>query len=75
MNMENHSITLNFTKEDIIVILESLRNRENLMFQQAEAYKNAGNKEAQMDCLKEWHLAEAVKEKLIEQGYKTKTEE
>lgn len=59
-----HSIEL--TNEQMETLIESLRGRENVMFNQSQIYKNTGNKEAQMDCINEWKKAKDLRERLQE---------
>lgn len=60
-----HSIdNIELTNEQLETLIESLRGRENVMFNQSQIYKNTGNKEAQMDCINEWKKAKDLRENL-----------
>lgn len=57
-------ITIELTDQELETIILSLRERENIMFNQSLIYKNQGNKLAQMDCIQEWHIAQHLRERL-----------
>jgi NAD kinase len=57
-------ITIDLTQKELETVISGLRERENRMFLDAETYKNQGNKEAQMDCLDEMHIAEYTRRRL-----------
>lgn len=59
-NMKN----IKLSEKELEVIIQSLRERENIMFNQSLIYKNQDNKPAQMDCVQEWHLAEDIRKRL-----------
>ena len=62
--------SIDFTNRDLEVMIASLRDRENVMFNQSQIYKNTGNKEAQFDCIHEWKTALHLRERL--ENYKEK---
>ena len=53
-----------FTKRDLEVVILSLQERENIMFNQSLIYKNQGNKSAQFDCIHEKQNAGHLRERL-----------
>lgn len=57
-------MSIDFTASDLEVLIASLRDRENVMFNQSQIYKNQGNKEAQFDCIHEWKTAQHLRERL-----------
>ena len=57
-------LEINFSNKELETVISGLRERENRMFLDAETYKNLGNKEAQMDCLDEMHIAKHLRERL-----------
>lgn len=57
-------ISIDFTGKDLEVLIASLRDRENVMFNQSLIYKNQSNKEAQFDCLHEWKNTKILRERL-----------
>lgn len=46
-------MTLNITPAEQQIIIDALRDRIGLLYRDSEAYRDGGNKEAQMDCLEE----------------------
>ncbi len=46
-------MTLNITPEEQHILIDSMRDRINKLYHMSEAYRDGGNKEAQMDCLEE----------------------
>ena len=53
-------MTLNITPAEQQVLIDSMRNRIDKLYKMSEAYRDGGNKEAQMDCLNEKKLVEKV---------------
>ena len=70
MNLVQQNLTtsnmksIEFSEKELEVIIHSLRERENIMFNQSLIYKNQGNKLAQMDCIEEWRIAQHLRERL-----------
>ena len=58
--------SIEFSEKELEVIILSLRERENIMFNQSLIYKNQDNKLAQMDCVEEWRIAQHLRERLQE---------
>jgi hypothetical protein len=58
--------SIEFSEKELEVIILGLKEREDRMFRDAEIYKKQGNKEAQMDCLDEMHIAEYTRRRLQE---------
>lgn len=56
--------SIEFSEKELEVIILSLRERENIMFNQSLIYKNQDNKLAQMDCVEEWRIAQHLRERL-----------
>ena len=52
------------TTEELETMLAGLREREDVMFNEAQNYKNLGNKDAQYSCLDEWHKAKSLRERI-----------
>lgn len=46
-------MTLNITPEETQILIDSMRDRIDKLYKMSEAYRDGGNKEAQMDCLEE----------------------
>jgi hypothetical protein len=57
---------IKLSEKELEVIIQSLRERENIMFNQSLIYKNQDNKPAQMDCIEEMHIAQHLRERLQE---------
>jgi hypothetical protein len=57
-------VTIECSEKELDIIILSLRERENIMFNQSLIYKNQGNKLAQMDCIEEWRIAQHLRERL-----------
>ena len=57
-------MNIDFTASDLEVLIASLRDRENVLFNQSLIYKNQGNKPAQMDCVEEWKTAILLRRRL-----------
>ena len=51
--MERNNMALNITPEDRQILIDSMRDRIDKLYRMSEAYRDGGNKEAQMDCLEE----------------------
>jgi hypothetical protein len=61
---------MNFTDEELNIIEYALLDRTNVMFRDYEAYKNAGNKEAMLDCLAEMRKANALRDRIHDEELK-----
>lgn len=46
-------MTLNITPAEQQILIDSMRDRIDKLYRMSEAYRDGGNKEAQMDCLDE----------------------
>jgi hypothetical protein len=57
-------ITIDFSNKELETLIQSLRERESIMFNQSLIYKNQDNKLAQMDCIQEWRIAQHLRERL-----------
>lgn len=44
---------INITPEEQQILIGSMRDRIDKLYKMSEAYRDGGNKEAQMDCLEE----------------------
>lgn len=44
---------IKLTPEQIQILIDSMRDRIDKLYRMSEAYRDGGNKEAQMDCLEE----------------------
>jgi len=56
--------SIEFSEKELDVIIQSLRERESIMYNQSLIYRNQGNKPAQMDCIQEWRIAQHLRERL-----------
>ena len=56
--------SIEFSDKELEVIIAGLRQREDRMFKDAQAYRDQDNKLAQMDCIEEMHLAQHLRERL-----------
>jgi hypothetical protein len=57
-------IEINFSEKELETLIQSLRERESIMYNQSLIYRNQGNKLAQMDCIEEMHIARDLRERL-----------
>jgi len=57
-------ITINFSKNELEVIIAGLRERETRMYNDSIAYRDQGNRIAQLDCLGEMNVAHTLRERL-----------
>ena len=55
---------INFSEKELETLIQSLRERESIMYNQSLIYRNQGNKPAQMDCIEEMHIAQHLRERL-----------
>lgn len=55
---------MNFTDEELNIIEYALLDRTNVMLRDYAAYKNAGDKEAMLDCLAEMRKAKALRDRI-----------
>ena len=46
-------MTINLLPEETQILIDSMRDRIDKLYKMSEAYRDGGNKEAQMDCLEE----------------------
>lgn len=57
-------MTLNIAPAEQQILIDSMRDRINKLYNMSEAYRDRGNKVAQMDCLKEKNRVQVVLEKI-----------
>lgn len=57
-------ITIDLSNKELETLIQSLRERESIMYNQSLIYRNQGNKLAQMDCIQEWRIAQHLRERL-----------
>lgn len=57
-------IEINFSQKELETLIQSLRERESIMYNQSLIYRNQGNKLAQTDCIQEWRIAQHLRERL-----------
>lgn len=55
---------IEITPEQQQILIESMRDRIDKLYRMSEAYRDGGNKEAQMDCLEEKKRVQIVLEKI-----------
>ena len=57
-------MTLNITPAEQQVLIDSMKDRIGKLYKMSEAYRDGGNKEAQMDCLDEKKRVQIVLAKI-----------
>ena len=57
--------TLTITPREEQILIDSMRDRIHRLYKMSEAYRDGGNKEAQMDCLDEKKEVENLLNKLM----------
>lgn len=57
-------MTLEITPAEHQVLIDSMRDRIGKLYKMSEAYRDGGNKEAQMDCLDEKKRVQEVLDKI-----------
>lgn len=57
-------MTLEITPAEQQVLIDSMRDRIGKLYRMSEAYRDGGNKEAQMDCLEEKKRVQEVLAKI-----------
>lgn len=57
-------ITIDFSNKELETIIAGLWDRENRMYSDSVLYRDQGNKQAQMDCIEEMHIAQHLRERL-----------
>lgn len=57
-------MTLEITLSEQQVLIDSMRDRIGKLYRMSEAYRDGGNKEAQMDCLDERKRVQEVLDKI-----------
>lgn len=55
---------LEITTAEQQVLIDSMRDRIGKLYRMSEAYRDGGNKEAQMDCLEEKKRVQEVLDKI-----------
>lgn len=50
--------------EEQQILIDSMRDRIGKLYRMSEAYRDGGNKEAQMDCLEEKRRVQVVLDKI-----------
>jgi hypothetical protein len=58
-------MTIDITPEQLQILIDSMRDRIGKLYNMSEAYRDGGNKVAQMDCLDEKKRVQAVLEKIV----------
>lgn len=56
---------IEITPEQQQILIDSMYDRIDKLYRMSEAYRDGGNKEAQMDCLEEKRRVQVVLEKII----------
>ena len=56
---------IEITPEQQQILIDSMRDRIDKLYRMSEAYRDGGNKEAQMDCLDEKKRVQEVLAKII----------
>ena len=56
---------IDITPEEQQILIDSMRDRIGKLYRMSEAYRDGGNKEAQMDCLDEKKKVQKVLAKII----------
>ena len=51
--MDVTNMKIDITPEEQQILIDSMRDRIGKLYRMSEAYRDGGNKEAQMDCLEE----------------------
>ena len=51
--MDATNMKIEITPEQKQILIDSMRDRIDKLYKMSEAYRDGGNKEAQMDCLEE----------------------
>lgn len=59
--MQSNMKTITLANSEVDILICALRDRENTMFRDSEAYKRNGNTEAQKDCIAEMKSAEILR--------------
>lgn len=57
---------IDITAEEWQILVDSMRDRIGKLYRMSEAYRDGGNKEAQMDCLDEKKMVQKLLEKFTE---------
>lgn len=63
--MEGTDMTIELTREQIYILIESMRDRIRELWEMSEAYKKGGNREAQLDCLYEKKRVQILLDKFM----------
>lgn len=58
-------MTLEITPAEQQVLIDSLRGSIHDLYEASEAYRDGGNKEAQMDCLEEKRKVQRLLDKIL----------
>ena len=64
-NMDVTNMKIEITPEQQQILIDSMRDRIDKLYRMSEAYRDGGNKEAQMDCLDEKKRVQEVLAKII----------
>ena len=62
--MDVTNMKIEITPEQQQILIDSMRDRIDKLYRMSEAYRDGGNKEAQMDCLEEKRRVQIVLEKI-----------
>lgn len=57
-------MTIDLTPEETQILIDSMRDRIGKLYNMSEAYRDGGNKAAQMDCLDEKKRVQKVLAKI-----------
>lgn len=63
--MDVNNMKIEITPEQQQILIDSMYDRIDKLYRMSEAYRDGGNKEAQMDCLEEKRRVQVVLEKII----------
>lgn len=62
--MDVTNMKIDITPEEQQILIDSMRDRIDKLYRMSEAYREGGNKEAQMDCLDEKRRVQVVLDKI-----------
>ena len=57
-------MTIDITPEEQQILIDSMRDRIDKLYNMSVAYRDGGNKEAQMDCLEEKRRVQVVLDRI-----------
>jgi hypothetical protein len=56
---------IELTPEEQQILIDSMRDRIGKLYKMSEAYRDGGNKEAQMDCLEEKRRVQRLLDRIL----------